>query len=172
MHREASKPSHPELHELEFTGLRWSCVKHKSSRLSCWNRAYAEVFLFSTIPRSKYVSVSEGRGRRGGMDSSVGLNFIPGNDGFKSTLLHLQVGVNITLPLRADGWVKKKEKKKKFIWNKLTILHKEEGTRSLLGHSRAPCRLSGCKVNKLCAAHSLPGEPANRWTASIRSTDK
>lgn len=45
-------------------------------------------------------------GKEGGMDSSVGLNFIPGN-GFKSTLLHLQVGVNITLPLRADGWVKK-----------------------------------------------------------------
>lgn len=47
------------------------------------------------------------------MDSSVGLNFIPGNDGFKSTLLHLQVGVNITLPLSADGWVKKKKRKEK-----------------------------------------------------------
>lgn len=45
------------------------------------------------------------------MDSSVALNFIPRNDSFYSTLLHLQVGVNITLPLGADGWVKKKKEK-------------------------------------------------------------
>lgn len=49
-------------------------------------------------------------GMEGGMDSSVGLNFIPGKESFYSTLLHLQVGVNITLPLRADGWVKKIKK--------------------------------------------------------------
>lgn len=43
------------------------------------------------------------------MDSSVALNFIPRNDSFYSTLLHLQVGVNITLPLGEDGRVKKKK---------------------------------------------------------------
>lgn len=47
-------------------------------------------------------------GTEGGMDTSVGLNFIPGNGSFYSTLLHLQVGVNITLLLGADGWVKNK----------------------------------------------------------------
>lgn len=45
------------------------------------------------------------------MDSSVRLNFILSNDSFYSILLHLQVGVSITLPLHADGWITKKKKK-------------------------------------------------------------
>lgn len=91
-------------------------------------------------------------GTEGGMDSSVALNFIPRNDSFYSTLLHLPVGVNITLPLSADGWVKKN---KKLIWNKLTILHTEEGApslaRSLQGslYAKLPnsVLLTACLVN-------------------------
>lgn len=45
------------------------------------------------------------------MDRSLRLNFILGNHSFYSVLLHLQAGVNITLPLHADGWIKKKKKK-------------------------------------------------------------
>lgn len=45
------------------------------------------------------------------MDRSVRLNFILSNHSFYSVLFHLQVGVNITLPLHADGWIKKKNTK-------------------------------------------------------------
>lgn len=41
------------------------------------------------------------------MDSSVRLNFMLSNDSFYGILLHLQVGVNITIPLHTDGWIKK-----------------------------------------------------------------
>lgn len=40
----------------------------------------------------------------------VRLNFMLSKDSFYSILLHLQVGVNVTLPLRADGWIKNKHK--------------------------------------------------------------
>lgn len=71
---------------------------------------HGSIFIFynSTLKIRQYKCRT---GIEGGTDNSVGLNFIAGNDSFYSTLPHLQVGVNITLPLRADGWVKKKNKK-------------------------------------------------------------
>lgn len=72
-------------------------------------------------------------GRQGGTDSSVRLNFILSNDSFYSILLHLQVGVNITLPLHADG---RMGGEKKANLKQITILHMDEGSLHLPGHSR------------------------------------
>lgn len=102
-------------------------------------------------------------GTEGGMDSSVALNFIPRNDSFYSTLLHLQVGVNITLPLGADGWVKKH---KKLIWNKLTTLHPEEGAPSLPGHFGALCRVDAELTNSVLLTARLVNLPTGEQPQS------
>lgn len=118
----ALKPPSPQLGELDLAGYRRNYAKHESFTFlprkrvkKVWKRAVFAV-CNSTLKIHDYKWM-------GGTNSSVRLSFTLGNDRFNSILLHLQVGVNITLPLHADGWVKKN---KKLIWNKLTTLPRDE----------------------------------------------
>lgn len=44
----------------------------------------------------------------------------------------------------------------------------DEGILYLPGHSRALHRQTACKVNKLCTAQGLPGEPAKKPQSATR----